>query len=77
MVHLLKKKLQLFLEEEYNKGIREMSTEDICKMIGKHLGEDSFLYSAFKNDVKVIVPRNYGWCCRKPDLDVFTETPRF
>jgi len=53
---LIEKKLQLFLEEEYNEGIREMSTEDICKMIGKHLGEDSFLYSAFKNDVKVIVP---------------------
>jgi len=53
---LIEKKLQLFLEEEYIEGIREMSTEDICKMIGKHLGEDSFLYSAFKNDVKVIVP---------------------
>ena len=33
-----------------------MSTEDVCKMIGKHLGDDSFLYSAYKNDVKVIVP---------------------
>ena len=53
---LIEKKMQLFLEEEYNEGIREMSTEDICKMIGKHLGEDSFLHSAFKNDVKVIVP---------------------
>ena len=33
-----------------------MSTEDICKMIGDHLGEDSFLYWASKNEIKVIVP---------------------
>ena len=33
-----------------------MSTADICKMIGKHLGENSFLYWAYKNNVPVIVP---------------------
>jgi len=53
---LIEKKMQLFLEEEYNNGTREMSSEDVCKMIGKHLGDDSFLYSAYKNNVKVIVP---------------------
>ena len=53
---LIEEKMQLFLEEEYNNGTREMSTEDVCKMIGKHLGDGSFLYSAYKNDVKVIVP---------------------
>jgi deoxyhypusine synthase len=53
---LIEKKMQAFLEEEYNNGIKEMSTEDICKMIGKHLGDGSFLYSAFKNNVSVIVP---------------------
>ena len=53
---LIEEKMQSFLEEEYNKGTREMSTEDICKMIGDHLGEDSFLYWASKNDIKVIVP---------------------
>ena len=53
---LIEEKMQLFLEEEYNKGTREMSTEDICKMIGSHLGEDSFLYWASKNNIKVIVP---------------------
>ena len=53
---LIEKKMQLFLEEEYNNGTREMSTEDVCKMIGKHLGDDSFLHSAYKNNVKVIVP---------------------
>ena len=53
---LIEEKMQLFLEEEYNKGTREMSTEDICKMIGDHLGEDSFLYWASKNKINVIVP---------------------
>jgi len=53
---LIEKKMQEFLEEEYDNGIKEMSTEDICKMIGKHLGDGSFLYSAFKNNVSVIVP---------------------
>ena len=53
---LIEEKMQSFLEEEYNNGTREMSTEDICKMIGSHLGEDSFLYWASKNDIKVIVP---------------------
>ena len=53
---LIEEKMQGFLEEEYEKGVREMSTSNICKMVGKHLGEDSFLYWAYKNNVKVIVP---------------------
>ncbi len=53
---LIEEKMQAFLEEEYQKGVKEMSSEDICKMIGSHLGEDSFLHWAFKNNVKVIVP---------------------
>ena len=53
---IIEEKIQSFLEEEYQAGVREMTTADICKMIGKHLGEDSYLYWAYKNDVKVIVP---------------------
>ena len=53
---LIEEKMQLFLEEEYKNGKREMTTAEICKSIGKHLGEDSFLYWAYKNDVNVIVP---------------------
>ncbi len=53
---LIEEKMQSFLEEEYQNGIREMSTADICKMIGKHMGESSFLYWAYKNDIDVIVP---------------------
>jgi deoxyhypusine synthase len=53
---IIEEKIQSFLEEEYQAGVREMTTADICKMIGKHLGDDSYLYWAYKNDVKVIVP---------------------
>ena len=53
---LIEEKMQLFLEEEYKNGKKEMTTAEICKAIGKHLGEDSFLYWAYKNDVNVVVP---------------------
>ncbi len=53
---LIEEKMQSFLEEEYQAGVKEMSTVDITKMIGKHLGEDSFLHWANKNNVPVIVP---------------------
>ncbi len=53
---LIEEKIQSFLEEEYQSGVREMSTSDICKMIGKHLGVNSFLYWAYKNNISVIVP---------------------
>ena len=53
---IIEEKMQEFLEEEYQNGTREMTTVEICKMIGKHLGEDSFLFWAYKNDVSVIVP---------------------
>ncbi len=53
---LIENKIQTFLEKAYKEGKREMSTADITKMIGNHLGENSFLYWAFKNDVPVIVP---------------------
>jgi deoxyhypusine synthase len=53
---LIEEKMQEFLEEEYQKGTREMSSAEICKMIGKHLGKDSFLYWAFENNVDVVVP---------------------
>ena len=53
---LIEEKIQLFLEEEYKNGKREMTTADITKMIGKHLGENSFLYWAHKNGIPVVVP---------------------
>ena len=53
---LIEEKMQLFLEKEYQNGVRTVSTSEICKIIGKNLGEDSFLYWAFKNNVNVVVP---------------------
>jgi deoxyhypusine synthase len=53
---LIEEKVQSFLEEEYKKGTREVSTADLSKIIGKHLGKSSFLYWAYKNNIPVIVP---------------------
>jgi len=53
---LIEEKMQSFLEEEYQNGAKEMTTAEICKMIGKHMGEDSFLYWAYKNNIDVVVP---------------------
>jgi deoxyhypusine synthase len=53
---LIEGKMQEILEEAYKQGKKEMSTADITKEIGKRLGEDSFLYWAYKNDISVIVP---------------------
>lgn len=53
---IIEEKMQAFLEEEYKAGKKEMSTTDITKMIGRHMGENSFLYWAYKNDIPVTVP---------------------
>jgi len=53
---IIEEKMEMFLEEAYQSGKREMSTADITKMIGEHLGEGSFLYWAYKNNIPVIVP---------------------
>lgn len=53
---LIEEKMQSFLEEAYDDGMRTMTTADICKMIGRHLGNDSFLYWAAKNNIDVVVP---------------------
>ena len=53
---LIEEKIQSFLEKEYQKGTRKMSTADICKMIGSRLGEDSVLYWAHRNGTSVVVP---------------------
>lgn len=53
---IIEEKMQTFLEEEYKAGNKEMSTADITKMIGRHMGENSLLYWAYKNEIPVIVP---------------------
>ena len=53
---LIEKKMQEFLAEAYDAGQKTMTSADICRIIGQHMGEDSFLYWAAKNDIDVIVP---------------------
>jgi len=53
---IIEENMQAFLEEEYKAGNKEMSTADITKMIGRHMGENSLLYWAYKNEIPVIVP---------------------
>jgi deoxyhypusine synthase len=53
---LIEEKMQQILEECYKNGMKEMSTADITREIGKRLGEDSFLFWAQKNNIPVIVP---------------------
>jgi deoxyhypusine synthase len=53
---IIEEKMQTFLETAYKAGRKEMSTADITRMIGENLGESSFLYWAYKNDIPVIVP---------------------
>lgn len=53
---LIEEKMQEILEESYKQGKKEMSTADITREIGKKLGENSFLYWAYKNEIPVIVP---------------------
>ena len=53
---VIEEKMREFLQKEYDSGVREMSTADITRMIGSHLGDDSFLHQAYKNNVPVVVP---------------------
>ncbi|MGQ0771585.1 MAG: deoxyhypusine synthase [Nitrososphaerota archaeon] len=53
---IIEEKMQMFLEAAYKSGKREMSTADITRMIGENLGEGSFLYWAYKNNIPIIVP---------------------
>ena len=52
----IEEKVQMFLQEEYDSGVREMSTADVTRAIGARLGEDSFLHQAQKNGIRVVVP---------------------
>ena len=53
---LIEEKVQGILEKAYKEGKKEMSTVDINRELGKAMGEDSFLYWAYKNDIPVVVP---------------------
>ncbi len=53
---LIEKVVQQVLEESYTSGVRELSSSDLCYILGKDAGESSFLYWAYKNNIPVFVP---------------------
>lgn len=52
----IEEKMQRFLQDEYDLGVREMSSSDVTEMIGKNLGNGSFLHQAHQRGIPVIVP---------------------
>ncbi len=54
---LIEKKLQPFLEQLYTKGIREISSSELCERLGRFVeNQSSLLYWATRNQVPVFVP---------------------
>ncbi len=53
---LIEKRVYNILEEVYSKGVREVSSSEICSTIGMHMDESSFLYWAARNNIHIFVP---------------------
>jgi deoxyhypusine synthase len=54
---IIEEKMQLLLQTLYKEGVREVSSSQLCREIGKRIcNESSILYWAAKNDVPVYVP---------------------
>jgi len=54
---LIERKVQSLLESLYKSGVREMTTEELCKEIGKSIvSRDSLLHWAYRKAVPVFVP---------------------
>ena len=54
---IIEKKMQALLEDLWKEGIREVSSSQFCKEIGKRVcNESSILYWAAKNGIPVYVP---------------------
>ncbi len=54
---IIEKKMQSLLQELWKEGVREVSSSQLCREIGKRLcNETSILYWAAKNNVPVYVP---------------------
>jgi len=54
---IIEEKMQEMLADLWDEGVREMSSREICREMGRRIcGEDSILYWAAKNDVPVYVP---------------------
>jgi len=54
---IIEEKMRFLLESLWNEGIREISTRELCREIGKRIcNESSILYWAWKNNIPVYVP---------------------
>jgi deoxyhypusine synthase len=54
---LVEEKVQRLLESLYKKGVRRITTEELCREIGRSISSnDSLLYWAYKKSVPVFVP---------------------
>lgn len=54
---IIENKMQILLENLYEEGVREISTNQLCREIGKRIcNESSILYWAAKNGIPVYVP---------------------
>ncbi len=54
---IIEQKIQELLTSLWDEGIREISSREICKEIGRRLcNEESILYWAQKNDIPVYIP---------------------
>ncbi|MCD6241001.1 deoxyhypusine synthase [Candidatus Bathyarchaeota archaeon] len=54
---IIEEKMRFLLESLWNEGIREISTRELCREIGKRIcNESSILHWAWKNNIPVYVP---------------------
>jgi deoxyhypusine synthase len=54
---IIEKKIQSLLEDLWKEGVKEVSSSQFCREIGKRIcNESSILYWAAKNDISVYVP---------------------
>jgi deoxyhypusine synthase len=54
---LIERKMQALLSEMYDKGTRSVTSEELCRAVGKDLGsKDSLLYWTNRRNVPVFVP---------------------
>ena len=54
---LLEEKLTPFLQEIYKEGVKSLYSSELCKRLGKYVGnESSILYWASRNNIPLIVP---------------------
>lgn len=59
---VIEKFMKELLKDLYDKGIRRISTYELCWEIGKRLGENSILHWSYRNRIPVIIPGIVDGC---------------